>query len=324
MLREYCKEKGVALNECGTLVVSKTKEEEIILYSILGMGNEAGVKGLRIINKEELNEKEPKINGNKALFSPNGAIVNSRGLLETVVEEAKQLGAEFIFNENVVNIKNRVIITEKNEYKAEHIINCAGLYADKIAHLMGIALDCRIIPFRGEYKELKNAEINSMVYQPPDLRYPFLGVHLTKTIDNKVIAGPNAMLSLGRESYEKQINFEETIEMLETKNFWNLLISREFLKLLSKNAKTSFFDSAFIKEIKNLYPSAKEDDILPYKAGIRAQVVNREGKMIDDMRIYFEKNSTHVLNVVSPGMTSSFAFAEYVINKIKNNALSSN
>ena len=156
------------------------------------------------------------------------------------------------------------------------------------------------------------------------MRYPFLGVHLTKTIDNKVIAGPNAMLSLGRESYEKQINFEETIEMLETKNFWNLLISREFLKLLSKNAKTSFFDSAFIKEIKNLYPSAKEDDILPYKAGIRAQVVNREGKMIDDMRIYFEKNSTHVLNVVSPGMTSSFAFAEYVINKIKNNALSSN
>ena len=314
--RSFCREHGVNMQECGTLVVARNEREEQALGNLLDLGIRAGVKGLRLLDMEELHQREPEVVGTRAMLSPNGAIVDSEGFLEAVAGEAKALGAVFRMGAEVREVQGNRVITDKEEYPATHIINCAGLYSDKIAHMMGLGLDYRIIPFRGEYMELKNANLNSMVYQVPDLRYPFLGVHLTKTVEGKVLAGPTAMLSFGRESYHKEIDFAETLSMLGTINFWRLIFSWEFLKLAMQNAKISFSDRAFLEEIRTLWPDGSMTGIIPYRSGVRAQMVDRRGKMVDDMLVEFRENSTHVLNAVSPGLTSSLAFAEYVVERI--------
>jgi (S)-2-hydroxyglutarate dehydrogenase len=314
--RKFCRDHGVKLEECGTLVVARNEPEEKALQNLLDLGSRAGVEGLRILDREEFHEREPDVVGTGAMLSPNGAIVDSEGFLAEVAQEAQSLGAIFRMGAGVRAISGLRVFTDQEEYTATHIINCAGLYSDKIARMMGVGRQYRIIPFRGEYMELKKTTCNSMVYQVPDLRYPFLGVHLTKTVEGEVLAGPTAMLSFGRESYDKEICLQESLGMLGTSNFWGLVFSPEFLRLVSHNAKISLFDKAFLAEIRTLCPEVALEDLTPYRAGIRAQMVDRRGKMVDDMLVEFREDSTHVLNAVSPGMTSSLAFAEYVVERI--------
>jgi len=315
-LRQYCREHGIPLNECGTLVVAQNKDEERVLYALFGMGVTVGVPSLKIIDKDELKQREPNVVGTKALFSPTGAVVDSLAFLNSVADEVKQGGGQYVLSAKVIKIEGKRVVTTQGEYEPDHIINCAGLYADQIAHQMGVGLDYTIIPFRGEYMEVQNVDVRSMVYQAPNLKYPFLSVHLTKMTDGKLLAGPNAALSLGRESYDKQIDLQETSAMLKTSNFWRLCGSREFLGLALHNAKTSFLKSQFLREIQKLCPAVQQKNIIPYRSGIRAQMVNRKGRMLEDLVVEFKEDSTHILNAVSPGMTSSLAFAEYVVNRI--------
>ena len=316
-LRAFCKEHGVRLQECGTVVVSRNQREEATLKLLIEIGKEAGVEGLRIMDAEELAEREPAVAGEKALISPNGSIVDSEALVRAVAEDAKAKGVEYFLGAEVTAISDGTVITCKGDFKAAHVINCAGLYTDRIARMMGAGRGYRIIPFRGDYMELHNCVVNSMVYQVPDLRYPFLGVHLTKTVDGEVLAGPTAMLSFGRESYDKQVRLAETLAMLASVNFWRLVSSAEFLRLVAYNGKISFFDRAFLAEIRTLTPQARMEDIKPYRSGIRAQMVDRKGRMVDDMLVEFRGDSTHILNAVSPGMTAALAFAEYVVDNMK-------
>ena len=315
-MRAFCKEHGVKLEECGTVVVSRNQREEAKLKILIEMGNQVGVQGLRIMEREELAEREPAVAGEKALISPNGSIVDSEAMVRAVAEDAKAKGVEYFLGAEVTGIRDGTVITRKGDFKAAHVINCAGLYTDRIARMMGAGAGYRIIPFRGDYMELHNCVVNSMIYQVPDLRYPFLGVHLTKTVDGEVLAGPTAMLSFGRESYDKGIKPAETLEMLASVNFWRLVSSAEFLRLVAYNGKISFFDRAFLAEIRTLTPQARMEDIKPYRSGIRAQMVDRKGRMVDDMLVEFRGDSTHILNAVSPGMTAALAFAEYVVDNM--------
>jgi len=316
MLREYCKTKGVPFNECGTLVIARNKKDEQTLDTLLEWGNAVGVPSLRIIGKEELKEREPLVSdkASHALLSPTGAVVDSGKLLGAVANEAGELGVSYNFNTEVKEIREREVITNNGGFSAGHIINCAGLYADKIAHMMGVRPDLHVIPFRGEYHKIKDSSINSMIYQAPDLDFPFLDVHLTRSHDGEVLAGPNAMLSFGRESYHKEFNFSETKEMFKTVNFWRLVTSKKFLGLAFSNGKTSLFKRYFLKEIQKIYPHVEGKNIIPYRSGIRAQMVGENGEMLDDMLVVGMRNSTHILNVVSPGMTSSLAFAKYIVD----------
>ena len=316
-VRAFCKEHGVRLQECGTVVVSRNEREEATLKLLIEIGKEAGVEGLRIMDAEELAEREPAVAGEKALISPNGSIVDSEALVRAVAEDAKAKGVEYFLGAEVTAIRDGTVITCKGDFKAAHVINCAGLYTDRIARMMGAGRGYRIIPFRGDYMELHNCVVNSMVYQVPDLRYPFLGVHLTKRVAGEVLAGPTAMLSFGRESYDKQVRLAETLAMLASVNFWRLVSSAEFLRLVARNGRISFFDRAFLAEIRTLTPQARMKDIKPYRSGIRAQMVDRKGRMVDDMLVEFRGDSTHILNAVSPGMTAALAFAEYVVDNMK-------
>src|SRR3989344_5681625 len=191
-LRKYCKEKNIPFKECGTIVTARNKQEEFVLYTLLGMGRQIGVPNLEIINKSKLAEKEPAVKASLAIFSPTGAVVDSQKLVETLADEAKSLGAKYKLGEKVIAIEKNEIITQNNKFYADYIINCAGLYADKIAHMMNTGERYSIIPFRGEYQEVNNLSIRTMVYAAPDLNFPFLGIHFTRSIGGKLLAGPSA------------------------------------------------------------------------------------------------------------------------------------
>ena len=313
-LREYCKKRGVPMNECGTLVVARNEKEMEVLERLLAMGKECGVDPLFIITEKELKSREPSAEGTAALFSPRGAAVDSLRLLEALSEDARGLGVEYKFNSRALRIDGGEIRTASETIPADHIVNCAGLYADKIAHLMGVGRQYRVVPFRGEYMEVKNCPVRTMIYQPPDLRFPFLSIHLTRETDGRVLAGPSAVLALGRESYEKEIKLNETFEMFFSPQFLKLLTNPAFLNLAAQNAKTCLSKRAFLKQIQSLVPGITLEQLVPYRSGIRAQMVDQKGHMVDDMIVEYRKDSTHVLNAVSPGMTSSLAFAEEVVS----------
>src|SRR3989338_375156 len=317
MLRNYCAENKVPYEECGTIVIARNTEEKERLHRLHKMGEEAGGSGLRILSSKELVKREPYIIESTALLSPTGAIVDSKYLVRTIAKEAESRGVKYIFNCQVRDINDSSIITSLGSVKRpKHIINCAGLYADNVAQMMSEADDYMIVPFRGEYLEV-NVPINSMVYQVPDFIHPFLGVHLTKTLEGKVLAGPNAMLSFGRESYAKEFNFNERIDMITKPHFWKMISKKSFIKTAYLNSKTSFSLGKFREEVESI-TNISITRIQPGRAGIRAQLVNKDGEMVDDFKIIYRNDATHILNAVSPGLTCSLAFASYVAGKILN------
>lgn len=315
-LREYCVKHGIPMHECGTLVVARHERDMPVLDKLLSMGRECGVPGLTIIGPTELKEREPLASGKAALFSPTGAVVDSQALLKAVVSEAQASGVRYRYVHRVTGIKGTNISTTQGDINGDYVINCAGLYADKVAHMMGLGREYRIIPFRGEYMEVKNCDVRAMIYQTPDLRFPFLSIHLTREADGRVLAGPSAVLSFGRESYNKEWNWHETATMVLSRQFLGLITSASFLSVAFQNARTSMSKRAFHEQVCTLAPSVKLEDLSPASSGIRAQMVDSKGKMIDDILVEYREHSTHVLNAVSPGMTCSLAFADHVVRQI--------
>ncbi len=313
-LREYCREHRIPMEECGTLVTARNPKELATLEKLLEMAREVGVPGVTLITGDELCKREPDAVGVAALFSPSGATVDSPALMAALGEETVRLGCDFLMTREVRGIEGKKVITAEETFEAGHIVNAAGLYTDRIAHLMGVGKDYRIIPFRGEYMEVKNCGVRTMIYQPPDLRFPFLSVHLTRETDGKIIAGPTATLALGREAYDKEWKWPEIFEMAGSPNFWRLLVRPEFLNLCAKNVMISLSSYCFAREIQTLVPSIRLKDLTPYRSGIRAQMVDSEGRFVNDLKVERGPFSTHVLNAVSPGMTSSLAFADYVVD----------
>ena len=251
-----------------------------------------------------------------AFLSPTGATVDSPALLQSLAEEAKSAGVNFRFCQKVTAIEKRRVVTDREKIETDYVINCAGLYADKIAHWMGVGRQYRVVPFRGEYLEVKRCDVRSMIYQVPDLRFPFLSIHLTRETDGRVLAGPSAVLAFGREAYDKEWDFKEMGGLFTSRQFWGLVRNPEFLGMAAGNIKTSISKKAFLKQIQSLIPSVQAEQLAPARSGIRAQLVDSKGEMVNDLLVEPGENSTHVLNAVSPGMTSSLAFAEYVARQI--------
>jgi len=315
-LREFCRRRGVPMNECGTLVVARDQAELGVLERLLRMGQDCGVEGLRILDQKELKSREPGCSAIAALLSPSGATVDSLRLLEAVAEEARGLGVEYRLGTQVQAIDGSEIRTNHGTVSADHIINCAGLHADRIGHMMGVGLEYRVIPFRGEYMEVEGCDVRTMIYQAPDLRFPFLSIHLTRETDGRVLAGPSAVLAFGREAYDKEWVWKDSMEMFTSRQFLRLAGHATFLQMAWRNAKTSFSARAFYDQIRSLVPDIRPGQIKPARAGIRAQMVDGKGRMVEDIVVEFGETSTHVLNAVSPGMTCSLAFAEYVADRI--------
>lgn len=318
LLREYCRQRGVPMRECGTLVVAKSSEEELCLKRLYDMGQACGVPGLEILDVRKIKEREPMAQGASGLFSPTGAVVDAKVLVETIKREAEELGVKFYFHQQVKKIECQKIFTYNRVFQPDHIINCAGVFADRIAHMMGCGQGLHIVPFLGSYYEVTNIDVRGMIYQTPDLRFPFLSTHLTRKTDGRVIAGPTAILTPGRESYNGRIQWKDSFEMLGSISFYKMIFGKEFLKMGWKFFKQILSKKSFAREIQALVGPFRHDQLKPYPPGIRAQLVGPKGNLVQDFVVEYRETSTHILNCVSPGLTSSLAFAAHVTKQIRN------
>ena len=318
-LINYCIEENIPYKKTGTLVVGKSQEDKKNLEILLKRGKKNNVPGIRIINKKELNEMEPFVNGKFALYSPMGAIVDAKKLVNSLASNVQNNGVEFIMNQRVKkikNIKDKIeISTTNNKFSTKFVINCAGVYADTIARLMNIKLNHHIIPFRGEYFELpknKSHLVRSMVYPIPNPNLPFLGIHLTRTVNNKIILGPNAVLAPGKEAYSnKNINVRELSNILLYKGFWKMVYNN--YNIIEEEILQSIIRTKFLEKVCDLLPGIKINELIKNSSGIRAQLVGNNGELMDDLVVKEGKNALHILNAVSPGMTCSLPFADYLV-----------
>jgi L-2-hydroxyglutarate oxidase len=326
MLLDFCNQNQIKYELCGKLIVATNDYEIPALLKIQERGIENGLKGIRLIEKEEIKDYEPYTKGVKAIQVPETGIVNYLHVSEKLASLISQNEGEVTTGTKVTGIKvlNNVIYVETNDktYQSKLLVNCAGLYSDKIAEMALGKLDIRIVPFRGEYykiREEKRYLVKNLIYPVPDPSFPFLGVHFTRRIDGEIEAGPNAVLAFGRESYRKsQINFNELYETLTWPGF--VKVASKYWKTGFGEMYRSFSKSEFTRALQKLLPEIREADLLPGGAGVRAQACERNGMLTDDFYIKETDNMVHVLNAPSPAATSSLAIgkaiAEMVLKKV--------
>lgn len=323
-VREFCREHNVPLVECGILVIARTDKEVETLPELFNRGQKNGAR-VELIDEKRLRELEPYSAGFAALFAPEGASFDSKSFVLALAREARSLGAYILLSEAVIQFRENnsyiELQTSKRITRAKVVINAAGLHADRLAHKLGVGCSYQIIPFKGEYCELipgKWHMVRSHIYPPPDLNFPFLGVHLSRTCNGRVIVGPGAILALGRECYGRfGCNLFDLTEMLCYSGFWRMFSSKEFRTLMKQEWKKSLLKGAVLQEARRLVPELKDGDLLISRSGIRAQLVSRNGYIVDDLVIEETPRSVHILNAVSPALTCSLPFADYIAQRVE-------
>lgn len=318
MLLDFCKEQQIPYDLCGKIIVATREDELGQLEKLYQRGLENGLEGLRYITAEEIRQYEPHCAGLKGIHVPQTGIVNYRLVAEKMAEKFESLGGKVFTGHEVVEIgvqPGRVeVVTPGSSFTCRLMINCAGLYCDKIAEMAGQNLDVRIIPFRGEYYSIKEDKaylVRNLIYPVPDPNFPFLGVHFTRRISGEIEAGPNAVFAFRREGYKRS--------SFKWSEFWNSLSWRGFRKVAVKYWKTglgeyyrSFSKAAFTRALQQLVPEIQEADLEPAGAGVRAQACDKDGGLIDDFYIREAEGCIHVLNAPSPAATSSISIGQTV------------
>lgn len=323
-LAEYARARGVPLAETGILVVARAQGERDTLEELNRRGRENGVPGLRLVDGAELKKLEPNASGVAALHAPSGASVDSAVYVSALAEDARAAGVTFRLGEGVRHIDETAagfeVRTSAGRLSAARLINCAGLHADRLAHQVGAGTPYSIVPFRGEFYYLdpeKAGLIRSMIYSVPDIRYPFLGVHWTRTVHGKVKVGPNAVLALGREAYGTfQVQPVDVARMTLDPRFWRMVGGSEFRRLAGENLRSSLSKTTFLRHAFTLVKGAEPRDFKKGPSGIRAQLVDEEGSLVDDIVVEKKGASLHVLNAISPGLTCSLPFADHLAGQL--------
>lgn len=318
LLLDFCRKEDVPFELCGKVIVATSVAELPQLDIIYQRGQENGLQNLKKLSKEELQEYEPHVNGIAGIHVPQTGIINYTKVAEKYAEKLREGGAEIKLGQRVIDIRpgrrQTEVITEKESFTARLMINCAGLYSDKVAHLTGQSLNLKIIPFRGEYYELvpeKQHLVKNLIYPVPDPNFPFLGVHFTRMAEGGVEAGPNAVLAFSREGYKKSnIHMAELMETLRWPGFQ--LVARKYWRTGMGEYYRSFSKAAFTKALQKLLPELREEDLKPGGAGVRAQACDREGGLLDDFLILESPGVVNVCNAPSPAATSSLAIGQTV------------
>ncbi|MXY45727.1 MAG: L-2-hydroxyglutarate oxidase [Chloroflexi bacterium] len=320
LLRQFCDERGIEYEMCGKVIVAITDEEVPRLQDLFERGTANGAEGLEMIGPERLAELEPYAAGVQAIFSPNTGIIDFTKVSQAYAIEFGENGGDLMLNTAVHGIARRdgrmYLETSRGEIAAQHIINCAGLQADKVARMTGAEPGLRIIPFRGEYFSIKPERqylVRSLIYPVPDPSLPFLGVHFTKRITGGVEAGPNAVLAFAREGYTKtSFNLGEAFETLTYPGFWKMSLTH--WKSGIDEQHRSLRKSLFLTSLQTLMPSIEMDDLSEPGAGVRAQAVDSNGNLLQDFAISETENAIHVLSAPSPGATSSLTISRYIVD----------
>jgi L-2-hydroxyglutarate oxidase len=321
--KEFCDEYNIPYQVCGKLIVATNPIEEKRIDDLFDRATSNGLK-LKKVNQKVLSEIEPNIVGTKAILSEETGIVNYTEIASKISELLIQSGCELRFNTQVTRIVERIDQVEigclDGTWFAKKLIVCGGLQSDRLAKLAGLELDFRIIPFRGEYFQLpssKNNIVKHLIYPAPDPGLPFLGVHLTKMIDGSVTVGPNAVLGMAREGYERfSLNPGDLSSILGFSGFWKLIWKHRFHAI--HELKGSVFKQNYLKDCRKYCPQLEISDLLPYRAGIRAQVVTSKGEAVHDFMFGETERMLHVLNAPSPAATSAIPIGRMIVEKILN------
>ena len=320
LLTQFCEENDIEYDQCGKIIVATSESEFGRMNTLYERGVANGVEGLEEIGPERLKEIEPHAFGLKALWVPVTGIVDYKKVANTYADKIRAAGGEIVTGATVKGIQESqgslVLETTQGDVKTSHLINCAGLAADRVARMMGVKPSVRIIPFRGEYYTLKperSSLVKGLIYPVPNPALPFLGVHFTRRVNGEVEAGPNAVLAFAREGYTKTtFKMNEFMDTLSYGGFWSM--ARKFWKVGIGEMHRSFSKSVFVKDLQRLLPDITSDDVESGGAGVRAQAVNPNGSLVDDFRIEETRGAIHVLNAPSPGATSSLAIGSYIVD----------
>ncbi len=318
LLIDFCREQEVPFDLCGKVVVATEEKELPLLHNLFARGEQNGLRGFVMLKAEQLREIEPHVNGIAGFFVPQTGIVDYKIVAEKYAALIRKSGGEIKLAEKVLKVlsepENILVETDATTYRSRMLINCAGLYSDKVAMLTSPDINVRIIPFRGEYFKLKKEKeylVKNLIYPVPDPNFPFLGVHFTRMMKGGVEAGPNAVLAFSREGYRKSdINFQELIETLTWPGFQK--VAAKYWRTGLGEMYRSFSKGAFTKALQKLIPEIKEADLVEGGAGVRAQACDRTGGLVDDFMIIEEKMVINVCNAPSPAATSSLSIGESV------------
>lgn len=318
LLRAFCDERGIRYDRCGKVIVATSPDAIPRLEQLFERGIANGVEGLEQIGPERLRELEPHARGLRAIYSPETSVVDFVEVAIAIADVLRERGTALLTKASVRQIAQmdggHVLKTAQGAVRARALINCAGLYADQVARLMGVRAGLSIVPFRGEYYHLTPARrhlVRGLIYPVPDPAFPFLGVHFTRTIHGVIEAGPNAVLALAREGYSyRHIRLAELAGMLAFPGFWRM--AARYWRVGLYEIYRSLSKSAFLRDLQHLVPEITAADIVPGATGVRAQAVERSGVLVDDFRIIAAPRAIHVLNAPSPGATASLAIGRYI------------
>jgi L-2-hydroxyglutarate oxidase len=323
-MREFCAGHGIPYEICGKLIVATEEPELSRLETLFQRGQRNGLRVERI-SRVQAREIEPHVDCLAALRVPSTGIVSYRAVARRYVELIHEADGEVKFATRVARLRDvggeQVLETNRGEFGASFVINCAGLHSDRIAKIGGCDPGARIVPFRGEYYELvpqRRHLVKGLIYPVPNPAFPFLGVHFTRMIDGSIHAGPNAVLALHREAYSKTSlplrGLRDLRETLFFSGFWKLAAKhwdegwREIILSFSKRA--------FVRSLQKLVPEITERDVVPCFAGVRAQALRADGTLVDDFLIARGRNSLHVCNAPSPAATASLEIGKAIAEQV--------
>lgn len=320
-MQEFCTREGIPFELCGKVIVATDAGELESLQRIFERGQANGVR-CEMIDATRLRELEPHARGVQAIHVPDAGIVDYRQVCERLAEKIEAAGGKIFLSSKVTRLVRRgsrmIVETTEGDIEARLVVNCAGLYSDRVTWMSGQHPDAQVVPFRGEYFELKPSAqhlCRGLIYPVPDPDFPFLGVHFTRMIHGGVECGPNAVFAFAREGYYKtSFNLFDTVESLTYPGFIRLMLRHwdaglaELWRSMSKRA--------FVDALQQLVPEIQGEDLVPAPAGVRAQALTRDGRLVDDFLILENDLAINVCNAPSPAATASLNIGSLIVDKV--------
>lgn len=323
-IKSFCEEHHVPYENCGKVIVATDESELPNLRNLHELGAKNGLD-VEKVTKSDLAQAEPHLKGVAGLRVPSTAIIDYGDISKAFAETIEINNGTILCNTELLNMEQEndsvKLYTSKGMFESRYVINCSGLYSDRVAEMSGIKTDMRIVPFRGEYYELKEEKrylVKNLIYPVPNPDFPFLGVHFTRMIDGRVLVGPNAVLSMKREGYKKtSFSWRDMTNTLLFSGFWKLAIGN--LSEGLKEMYRSYYKNAFVEDVQRFIPEIKKRDLIPAQAGVRAQALDSSGELLDDFMIIKANNTIHVCNAPSPAATASIDIGKSIVDYVEMN-----
>lgn len=318
----FCREHGIAHDQCGKIVVATHEDEHLRLENLFRRGTANGLHGLRMLSSSEIAEFEPHAVGTAAIHVPEEGIVDYPAVAARLAVLIEESGGNIHLNAGVDRLVRTggrwVVESRAGAFEAHFVVTCAGLHSDRLVRAAGQRATAQIVPFRGEYFQLRNTRqhlVRNLIYPVPDPKFPFLGVHFTRLIGGGIEAGPNAVLAFAREGYRwRDCNPRDLAEVALFPGLWRFLA--KYPSMWSYEVWRSFSKKEFARSLQRMVPEIQESDLEPGGAGVRAQAMTNEGKLVEDFHFEQDHGILHVVNAPSPAATASLAIGEAIAARV--------